>query len=282
MPVTETDFQQLSERVDQAEAALNELAADARAKALDLKAAVEAFHGYALRQLVRLFRTEEAGMALLQRSLEDPAVYAMFLMHGIIKQPVESQAEAALAEIRPYIQSHGGDVELVRVEGDTAYVRLQGACAGCSLSAVTLRDGVEELIKARVPEIAHVVALSDEITPGFIPLGFEENTDDLEAAGWIKGPLASELKEGRPHRFVHGDRDVLIALVDGKVMAFRNQCPHMGKPLDQGLVDGNVITCPWHGFRFDLSSGECLTVPHVQLEPFPVRLAHAHVWVRPQ
>lgn len=282
MSATDMEFQQLSERVDRAEAALRDLPDDARAKAMDLKAAVEAFHGHALRQLIRLFREEKAGRELLYRALEDPSVYAMLLMHGIIQLPVESRAEAALAEVRPYINSHGGDVELVRVDGDTAYVRLMGACSGCSLAAATLRDGVEDVIKARVPEIQHVVALSDQVTPAFIPFGLDQGTGDLEAAGWIRGPLVAELEEGKPRRFVHGDRDVLVALVDGKVMAFRNQCPHMGRPLDRGLVDGHVITCPWHGFRFDLTSGECLTVPHVQLEPFPVRVEGDHVWIRPQ
>jgi Fe-S cluster biogenesis protein NfuA len=71
----------------------------------------------------------------------------------------EEKVQKALAEIRPQIQADGGDIELVAVEGNTVKVRLRGACVGCPMSALTLKQGVERLIKAKVPEILTVEAV---------------------------------------------------------------------------------------------------------------------------
>jgi Fe-S cluster biogenesis protein NfuA len=71
----------------------------------------------------------------------------------------EKKVKAALEEIKPRIQADGGDIELVAVEKDTVKVRLQGACAGCPMAALTLKQGVERLIKAKVPEIRSVEAV---------------------------------------------------------------------------------------------------------------------------
>ncbi|ADG07179.1 NifU family protein [Kyrpidia tusciae] len=272
------DFGVLAANVDRAAEAIQGLSEDARQKAMEMKKAIEAFHEHALRRLVRTLRTTESGKELLLQAVEDPAVYAMFLMHGIIKQDLFTRVAAVLEEVRPYMRSHGGDVELVKVEADVVYVRLHGACSGCSLSALTLRDGVEEAVKARVPEVRRVEVAEDETVAGFIPL---DDVDGLGNSGWLEGPPVELLADGRPFRFEQGGHNVLLIRVGPKIMAYRNQCPHMGMPLDKGLVEGEVLTCPWHGFRYDLSTGECLTAPHVQLEPFPVRVEEQRVWVRP-
>lgn len=71
----------------------------------------------------------------------------------------EKKVQKALAEIRPQIQADGGDIELIAVESGTVKVRLRGACAGCPMSALTLKQGVERLIKSKVPEIQAVEAV---------------------------------------------------------------------------------------------------------------------------
>jgi nitrite reductase/ring-hydroxylating ferredoxin subunit/Fe-S cluster biogenesis protein NfuA len=276
----EEDFQILAERVDQVMESIKALPEDARIKAMELKKAIEAFHKHALRKLISTFRETKEGKELLLKAVEDPSIYAMFLMHGIIKQDLFTRVAAALEEVRPYMKSHGGDVELVKVEEKTVYVRLQGSCSGCSLSALTLKNGVEEAIKARVPEIEDVVMADEEVASGYLPIHTINDTGSLEQSGWVQGPSIFELEEGEPFSFSCEEHNVLLVRMNGKVMAFRNQCPHMGMPLDGGLVDGSLITCPWHGFRFDLSTGECMTAPHVQLEPFPVRVEEQRIWIR--
>ncbi|MBE3562928.1 MAG: NifU family protein [Hydrogenibacillus schlegelii] len=278
--VQEEDFERLALRVDEAVAALKNLPEDARTKAMELKKAIERFHAFALRRLVRRLRGHEAGKALLYEAIEDPAIYALFLMHGIIKPDLATRVAVVLEEVRPYLRSHGGDVELVKVEGEIAYVRLHGACSGCSLSALTLKNAVEEAIRARVPEIAQVRMAKEDVGSGYLPLNGIDERPDLAASGWIEGPDVDALEEGKPTAVSRGDTSILLVRLEGKVMAYRNECPHMGMPLETGLVDGGVITCSWHGFRFDLSSGECLTAPHVQLEPFPVRVEGRRVWIR--
>jgi Fe-S cluster biogenesis protein NfuA len=74
-------------------------------------------------------------------------------------ESIQKRVQDALDEIRPQIQLDGGDVELVAVEKDIVKVRLVGHCAGCPMSAMTLKNGVEALIKQRVPEIQKVEAV---------------------------------------------------------------------------------------------------------------------------
>jgi Fe-S cluster biogenesis protein NfuA len=74
-------------------------------------------------------------------------------------ESVEKRVQNALDEIRPQIQADGGDIEFVSVEKQTVKVRLQGHCAGCPMSAMTLKQGVEALVKKRVPEILRVEAV---------------------------------------------------------------------------------------------------------------------------
>ncbi len=70
------------------------------------------------------------------------------------------QVQAALEEIRPFLQADGGDVELVEVtEEKVVHVRLQGACGGCPMSQMTLKSGIEQRVRERVPEITSVEAV---------------------------------------------------------------------------------------------------------------------------
>jgi Fe-S cluster biogenesis protein NfuA len=73
---------------------------------------------------------------------------------------MKEKVEQALAKIRPALQRDGGDVELVDVaENGLVKVRLPGACRGCPMSQMTLKAGVERIIKQQVPEVTSVVAV---------------------------------------------------------------------------------------------------------------------------
>jgi Fe-S cluster biogenesis protein NfuA len=72
---------------------------------------------------------------------------------------MREKVEAALAEIRPHLQADGGDVELLDVNDGTVTVRLTGACAGCPMATMTLKNGVERIIKEHVPEVLEVIAV---------------------------------------------------------------------------------------------------------------------------
>jgi Fe-S cluster biogenesis protein NfuA len=70
---------------------------------------------------------------------------------------LREQVESALQKVRPSLQADGGDVQLVDVEEDgTVKVKLQGACAGCPMSQMTLKMGIEKILKQNVPEVTGV------------------------------------------------------------------------------------------------------------------------------
>jgi len=73
-----------------------------------------------------------------------------------MKEKIREQAEEAIEDIRPHLQADGGDIELVDIEDGVAKVRLKGARAGCPMSAMTMKWGVENFLKKRVPEITKV------------------------------------------------------------------------------------------------------------------------------
>jgi len=74
-------------------------------------------------------------------------------------ESIQKRVQAALDDIRPQIQMDGGDVELVAVEGKIVKVRLVGHCAGCPMSQMTLKNGIEAHLKAVVPEVQSVEAV---------------------------------------------------------------------------------------------------------------------------
>jgi len=75
---------------------------------------------------------------------------------------MEEAVKAALEKIRPMLQRNGGDVELVDVRDGIVTVRLRGACRGCPMSQMTLKNGIEKLLKREVPEVVAVQAAAAE------------------------------------------------------------------------------------------------------------------------
>lgn len=73
---------------------------------------------------------------------------------------LNQRIEQALEEIRPFLKSDGGDIELVGIENKTVKVQLLGACAGCSVNQMTLKQGVELTVKKYAPEIEEVVSVA--------------------------------------------------------------------------------------------------------------------------
>lgn len=71
---------------------------------------------------------------------------------------MKEKVQAVLNKIRPMLQADGGDVELVDVEEGVVRVRLQGACAGCPMSQMTLKNGIERLLKNDIPEVQSVIS----------------------------------------------------------------------------------------------------------------------------
>lgn len=285
--VSEPHFERLAKRVDDVVAALAELDPKSRAVAEELKDALEAVHRAGLTTMVRRMRADDAARAVLFELVDDPVVHLLLSLHGIIRPDPLTHAVRVLESVRPQLQSHGGDVALVRVEDGTAYVRLEGSCNGCSMSSVTLRNLVEEALVQGVPAISAVEVLPNEPSPTLIPLEALRIGPAAGRDGWAKVGPAAALVDGdvtaRSLTADSGERaEVIVVSVDHRLSAYRNECAHEAMPLDNAILDvkNGTLTCPWHGFCYDASSGECLSAPGAQLEQLPLRVDDGDVWVR--
>lgn len=285
----EADIEALAAQLDAVLARSSELDPLARQTMRDGLDALNAIHREGLAAIVRRLRDDPRGKELLFELVDDGAVRMILSMHGIIRSadPV-AVAEQVLESIRPGIRSHGGDVELDRIEGGVAYVRLSGACNGCSMASVTMRDGVERALVEGVASVTSVEVLPDE--PAAAPLLQITMVGAGEAAaerGWVRtfpaGRIAVGALEAISLRRESGDSvEAIIVNAAGRLAAYVNACAHEGRPLDNAIVDATAgtLTCPWHGFCYDTTSGECLTMPGAQLEQLPLRIDDGHVWVR--
>jgi nitrite reductase (NADH) small subunit len=85
------------------------------------------------------------------------------------------------------------------------------------------------------------------------------------------GSLAA-VEAGEPTLVAIGDTEVALFMCRGRVVATQGQCPHAEGPLHEGEVDGTVLTCPWHGWSFDLETGESTEDDSITLRRYPVRI----------
>ena len=79
--------------------------------------------------------------------------------------------------------------------------------------------------------------------------------------GYEKVGQASDFPAGSLKKVIVGGEEVVIGNVAGKLYAIADMCTHRGGPLDEGELEGNTVTCPWHGGQFDMSTGKVLNPP---------------------
>jgi Fe-S cluster biogenesis protein NfuA len=159
------------ERVGRVEELL--AAIEGNAAAVEAVSAIVELYGEALRRVV-----EAGGVADGLES--DELVSHLLLVHDLHPVSVEARVAQALEEVRPYLGSHGGDVELVAVDGGVARVRLHGTCNGCPSSTVTLRNAIEEAIARAAPELEGVEA-EGAAQPQLLQIGALECPTELRA-----------------------------------------------------------------------------------------------------
>lgn len=70
---------------------------------------------------------------------------------------IENKIKEIIDNLRPYLVSDGGNIEFVKYENNVVYIRLQGACANCDMLDITLKDGIESVIKDEIPEVIDVI-----------------------------------------------------------------------------------------------------------------------------
>jgi nitrite reductase/ring-hydroxylating ferredoxin subunit/Fe-S cluster biogenesis protein NfuA len=245
-----------------------------------LKRSIDALHKEVLTRLIRSLKSSPAAAAALREAVKDELVYGVLRHHELVRPSLQERVEVALESVRPMLAGHGGDVQLVELQPPSkVIVRLLGSCDGCSSAALTLGAGVEAAIKRHCPEIEHVEQAKGLASQ---PAGvtYVSPFAQAEQAGWREVGKLEDIPEGDVWIAELEGRSLILSRVGERVSCFENACAHLGMPLDQGELRDGVLTCPHHGFQFSMESGECLTVPEVQLQTHAARVSHGLVEVR--
>lgn len=243
---------------------------------VDLLRCVDIIHRAGLRRLDDLLKV--AG--LQQRAVEDPEVRLLFDLYDLGEGGDRQRADAVLAEARPYIESHGGQLELVDAEAGVVTVRLHGACQDCRGSSATVHHLVEQTLRDGMPGFVRLDVVEPEPGPvqssSFVPLA-QLVAPPSPRLAWHAVLRTDELPSGTVCGVTVTSEPVLVANVDGEFYAYRNACPGTPFPLDQGYVEAGTLRCPWHGCRFNLRGGRRVEVDGAGLGVVPVAVQDGDV-----
>jgi Fe-S cluster biogenesis protein NfuA/nitrite reductase/ring-hydroxylating ferredoxin subunit len=190
---------------------------------------------------------------------DHPLARALLGMYGLVDVDEEILVEEALDEVRPYIHSHGGEVELLEVEDGVVRIRMSGSCHGCAASTQTLKRGIEESLRTNYPGFRQVVA---EEVNGPVeasgPLLQIEGVEHARRPVFVEAGGTGDVGPGEIRATEVDGVPVLLVNVDGEVYAFRNACPVDGMSLEGARLSDTVLVCPWHNCAFDARSGKRL------------------------
>src|SRR6185369_1429033 len=156
-----------------------------------------------------------------ERLVDDGVVASLLLIHGLYPVDLESRVLEALESVRPYMESHGGDVELVEIVDGVAKMRLVGHCEGCPASEATLELAIKKALEETAPDLEGLEVEGVKETPlGAFELPVIQSNGtpswtDLDAAAPSAGATAPVTVAGA---------DLLVANVGGTLLAYRNEC----------------------------------------------------------
>jgi Fe-S cluster biogenesis protein NfuA/nitrite reductase/ring-hydroxylating ferredoxin subunit len=264
------DPDQLVARVQELSAQLEAVAEPVTcAIAEELSSVIVQMYGAGLERIVELVK--EAGADDLHEALAaDGLVGSLLLIHDLFPVPLEDRVVQALDKVRPYMESHGGNVELLGIEDGVARLRLEGSCKTCSASSSTLELAVRQSLEELAPDLLgmDVEGLPDpeEEALSGIPLPMAAQTRawfDVDGIGELQpdGLAAAEV----------GGMPLVIGNVEGTLLAYRNACVSCGGALDAGMLSAGALTCPGCGRSFFLPrAGRSLDDDDIQLEPVPL------------
>jgi len=254
---------------------------------LALRNADNALHKEAISRLIKAVKQVPEAMTALKEAVGDEVVYAVLRHLDIVKPSIYERIEQALESVRPYLDSHGGNVELVEfTPPETVTIRLLGACDGCPASGLTLSEGVEKAIKEYCPEITTIKKAKGGMTAKPVdsangtPIHFVSPFANSADEGWEYAALFDDIPENDIKVVTVAGNEVLLSRFDEKVTCYQNACAHLGMPLDMGEVREGILICPHHAFEYLLKSGECLTAPEVQLQTHAVRVVGDKVEIK--
>lgn len=287
---------ELLDRVQQLSSEVDSLA-DARARELaqELIAAVIAMYGDGLTRIMdAISRSREAGATILDELSQDGAVASLLLIHDLYPVSLQERVTEALDTVRPYMESHGGNVELLGIEDGVAKLSLEGSCNGCVASRATLELAIKRALDEHAPDLVglEVAGVAPEPSPPVgggdpLPMASAElpmsaelpivhsgpslPIADLTPSHWV--PVA----EGKrpPHGSVRplevDGVSLLLADVNGTLLAYTDECASCADRLSDGELHNGMLCCPRCGVEFDLPrAGRAAGGEPLQLHPVPL------------
>lgn len=260
--------------------------AEARASALALMQALMEFHGAGIERLMEIVAdTGEPGAAVFDKFAADDLVGSLLLLYGQHPLALETRVTRALDKVRPYLDSHGGNVELIGIADGVVRLRMQGSCRSCPSSAMTLKLAIEEAIYAAAPDVVAIEAEGVTEQPaatGFVQIGestrkgngavaHNGNGNGNGGAGWEEVSGLSTLGTSTVRLLEVRGRSVLFCRLGESFYAYDNNCPGCGSALKDAVLELTNLVCPKCRQQYDvIRAGRGLDQPNLYLEPFPL------------
>jgi Fe-S cluster biogenesis protein NfuA/nitrite reductase/ring-hydroxylating ferredoxin subunit len=233
----------------------------------ELTATIVGFYGAGLERIVEILGDGTAALA------EDGLVESLLLVHDLHPVPIEDRVVQALERVRPYMESHGGNVELLGVEDRIARLRLQGSCSSCRASASTLELAVRQALEELAPDLEgmDVEGLAPEPELAGFPGIALPMAGDVAGPAWHDVPGALALEPGAVTATSAGAADLIVANVEGTLLAYRDRCAGCAGSLQGAELTGATLVCPACSRGFAITrAGRCVTDEGLQLEPVPL------------
>jgi Fe-S cluster biogenesis protein NfuA/nitrite reductase/ring-hydroxylating ferredoxin subunit len=234
-------------------------------RAQQLVREVVGLYGAGLERIVALSELAGQDPGVLERLAADDLVASLLLVHGLHPHDVHRRVSDALERVRPYLGSHGGDVDLLEVTADDV-VRLafKGSCKSCPSSAVTLELAVEDAVRAAAPEISSIEVVAAEATATATGVISAESllahvhsngsniSNGRGATTWHPVPELAELAPGEVAGFVVAETTILACRVDDQTFAYRDHCPVCDDSLAGSQLHGALLRCARCHADFDV------------------------------
>jgi Fe-S cluster biogenesis protein NfuA/nitrite reductase/ring-hydroxylating ferredoxin subunit len=278
------DEGQLQEHIGRIETLLEEIESfedpAARARTAEMVQILLELYGEGLGRIVESVG-RLGGQDLKDEILGDELITHLLILHGLHPVDVETRVIGALDEVRPYLESHGGNVQFLGIGDGVARVRLEGSCDGCPSSTMTLKLAIEEAVQKAAPELEGVEAEGVAEPPPQPTMAFvaaptlrkkkKQLPEENGASSWTTvGTL--DLPGGRMLAKKVSGEPVLFLKLAGSLYAYRDVCPGCGTPLERGELRVADLTCSGCGRRYDARrAGRSLDdASQLHLEPVPL------------
>jgi Fe-S cluster biogenesis protein NfuA/nitrite reductase/ring-hydroxylating ferredoxin subunit len=272
--------EELVARVQELSARLEEIPDPlARDSAEELIGAVLELYGVGLERIfAALGEAGEAGDELRERLSADGVVASLMLIHGLYPVGLDRRVTEALDGVRPYMESHGGDVELLGIEDGVARIRLEGSCEGCPASASTLELAIKSALEEAAPDLEGLivegaVGTAAAADPGGLELPVIQAAPAEAGAppAWFDIDGAAGIGEGDVRSLEVTGTPLAVARVEGGLLAFLDRCPGCGSPISDGALADGVLTCAACERGYFLPrAGRSIDDERLLLEPVPL------------